>query len=119
LFEKGVIETYRSAGMGWDWFRKNEVMFYVVSVSCDYMKPVRLDDILDIEVTVNDPGNSSLSYDVRMFRTHRSGMHPDESNSEVPERELVAKGRLVHVFTGSDGSPRKLPSIICEKFGMM
>jgi len=129
LFEKGVIEMYRSAGMDWDWFRENDVMFLIASVSCDFRKPLRLDDIVDISVTASDAGNSSLSYDIEMFRTHRSGMHPGPVHMENAEesgkvgdvgdgRELVASGKLVHVFIGPDKQPDRLPDSIRSRFSV-
>jgi len=128
LFEKGIIETYRAAGMGWDWFRENGIMFYVASVSCDYRKPVRLDDVLEIRVTIKEIGNSSIPYHIDVFRVHKSGFHlVDTGDSKGGEevhgkreengarRELVAMGGFVHVFLGRDGRPERVPDIIREK----
>jgi YbgC/YbaW family acyl-CoA thioester hydrolase len=53
-----------------------------VSVSCDYKKPVRFEDVLEIAVTVEDVGRKSIRY---RFDFSRKG-------------EEVAVGRITTVF---------------------
>jgi YbgC/YbaW family acyl-CoA thioester hydrolase len=135
LFEKGLIEMYRSAGMGWKWFEDNDVKFLVASAGCDYRKPVRLEDMLEIRATTERAGNASLTYRFDIYRTQRSGMHPEDGVSDAANaaggndgagaadgvgtvHELVAVGKMVHVFIGPDGRPDRLPDSIRSRFDL-
>lgn len=56
-------EFLRSQGLSVSWSEGPVRMgFPRVSASCDFMKPVRFEDVLDIEVTVAQIGTKSVTY---------------------------------------------------------
>jgi YbgC/YbaW family acyl-CoA thioester hydrolase len=60
-----VAETafLRERGMTVSWSEGEERQgFPRVSVSCDYLKPARFEELLDIEVTVEKVGTKSVTY---------------------------------------------------------
>lgn len=61
-----------------------EVVAFVVSSSCDYFASVAFPDQLDIGLRVDKLGNSSVQYELAVFREG--------------EPQACAIGRFVHVF---------------------
>ena len=88
--EAAEVEFLRSRGMTVSW-RDGDARhgFPRVSCACDFHKPARFEDLLDIDVTVEQVGRKSVTY-IHEFR--RDG-------------ELLAKGRItaVYVRVGPDG----------------
>ncbi|MCL7943267.1 acyl-CoA thioesterase [Marinobacter sp. ATCH36] len=60
------------------------VVGYVVSSSCQFKKPVAYPDALDAGLRVIKIGNSSVTYELGLFKTG--------------DTEPVAVGQVVHVF---------------------
>lgn len=61
-----------------------EVVGFVVSSACDYFASVAFPDRLDVGLRVGKLGNSSVQYELAIFREG--------------ETEACAAGRFVHVF---------------------
>lgn len=49
-------------------WQEQTITFPRVSASCDYLKPARFEDVLDIEVTVGRIGRTSVQYQVVFTR---------------------------------------------------
>lgn len=67
-----------SVAMEWQGER---IGFPRVSASCDYLRPVRFEDVLDVAVTVEKLGRASLTYGFEFFKG----------------AEVVARGRIAAV----------------------
>jgi YbgC/YbaW family acyl-CoA thioester hydrolase len=81
--EAAETEFLRSRGLSVAWSEEGRRWgFPRVSASCDYMKPARFEDVLDIEVTIEKIGAKSIAY-----RFHFS-----------LKGEPIAIGRITSVF---------------------
>lgn len=74
-----------------------------LAASCEYLKPARFEDVLEIEVIVKRKGNSSMTYE---FRFHR-------------DKTLIARGEVssicckIHPQHGL--KPIPIPSFLADK----
>ncbi len=83
FMEAAETEFLRSRGLSVSWRQDGQrVGFPRVSASCDYQKPARFEDLLDIEVTLENLGTKSATY---RFNFSRGG-------------EAIATGRITSVF---------------------
>jgi YbgC/YbaW family acyl-CoA thioester hydrolase len=80
LRARGLSVSWRADGVKWGFPR--------VSVSCDYQKPARFEDVLTIAVGIEKLGRKSVTY--RFDFTNQNG-------------EPIASGRMTSVFCRSDG----------------
>ena len=81
--EVAEVEFLRSRGLHVSW-RDGEARygFPRVSASCDFFKPARFEDLIDVTVTVEKVGAKSVSY---KHEFHLNG-------------ELIARGKITAVF---------------------
>ena len=93
--EVAEVEFLRSRGLHVSW-RDGETRFGFprVSATCDFFKPARFEDVLDITLTLEQVGTKSVSY---AHEFHLGG-------------ELIARGRITAVCIRV-GSEHKLESI--------
>jgi YbgC/YbaW family acyl-CoA thioester hydrolase len=63
--EFAEVEFLRAKGLSVAWREANgeRIGFPRVSASCDYRRPVRFDDIVEIAVTIAHVGRKSITYD--------------------------------------------------------
>src|SRR5262245_746169 len=80
--EAAEVEFWRSLGMSvtmsWE---GQKIGFPRVSASCDYVRPARFEDVLDIQVKVRGVGQKSVTFDFEFSR----------------KNELIARGEIVGV----------------------
>ena len=97
FMESAEIDFLHTLGLTVSW-RENDVKwgFPRVSVSCDFTKPARFEDLLSIGVTVEKVGAKSVTY--RFDFSNQRG-------------EALAVGRITTVFCRSDG-PDHLESVV-------
>jgi len=83
FMEAAETEFLRSLGLS-VFYREDGARFGFprVAASCDYIKPARFEDVLDIAVTLEQIGNKSLTYRFEITRN----------------REEIAVGRITSVF---------------------
>lgn len=61
--EFAEVEFLRSLGLSVKLLWKDQpIGFPRVSVACDYVRPIRFDDVVDIEVTIERIGTKSITY---------------------------------------------------------
>lgn len=83
FMESAETEFLRSRGMSVSWMENGvRLGFPRVSVGCDFLKPARFEDILDITVILEKIGTKSVSY---RFEFSRNG-------------EAIAVGRITAVL---------------------
>jgi len=73
LIERGVLDIHRG-----------EVIGYVVETACSYFLPVAFPDRVDAGIRVAHIGNSSVRYEIGLFRND--------------EAQLAAAGSFTHVY---------------------
>jgi acyl-CoA thioester hydrolase len=79
FMESAECEFWRSLGLSVAWQTGGERLgFPRVSASCDYLKPARFEDVLDVAVTVQSVGTKSVTFG---FEFTRSG-------------EVLARGKV-------------------------
>ena len=103
FFERARTEWLRSLGFEQQRMRDDTgAMFIVAATSVRYLRPARLDDLLDVTVTVRNAGLASMSIDQQIWRGSTAG-----------GGELLAEGtvRIGCVERGTF-KPRRIPSEI-------
>jgi acyl-CoA thioester hydrolase len=99
-----VARTDLLRAMGWT-YREMEasgVLLPVIEAQCDYRRPTRYDDEVDIRT------QARIASPVRMEFTYEVGVR----GAEAP----VAAGRTRHAAVDRDGKPCRLPDRILEAF---
>ena len=90
-----AVNTYLIQQGGLD-IHGGAVVGFVVSSSCDYFASISFPDLIEVGVRVARLGNSSVQYELAIFRQG--------------EHEACAAGRFVHVFVRrADNRPTPIP----------
>ncbi len=102
--ESAELDFLKARGLTFKWEQDGLALGLPrVSASCDYLKPVRFDDTLDIAVLLEKLGRTSLTYGFE-FSVHG---------------ELVARGRLSCVccrsLPGNRLEPTEIPAALRAK----
>ena len=85
LIERGGLDIHEGAVVG-----------FVVSSSCDYFASIAYPDLIEVGVRVSKLGNSSVQYELAVFK--------------AGESEACAAGRFVHVFVDRESNqPVSIP----------
>ena len=85
LIERGGLDIHEGAIVG-----------FVVSSSCDYFASIAYPDLIEVGVRVAKLGNSSVQYELAVFK--------------AGESEACAAGRFVHVFVDRESNqPVSIP----------
>lgn len=95
-FEMGRVEWLRNMGISYKWMEENGIMLPVVSLTMNYKKPARYDDLLTIKTKMLKMSSVKIEFDYEIL---------NENN------ELLTTGYSVLVFvdmkTGRPTSPPK------------
>ena len=88
LIEQGVLDIHRG-----------EVVGYVVETACSYFLPVAFPDRVDAGIRVVHIGNSSVRYEIGLFRND--------------DAQLAAAGSFTHVYVArSTGKSAPVPDAV-------
>jgi acyl-CoA thioester hydrolase len=104
FMEEAEVDFLRSLDMHVSWRDGPQRFgFPRVSASCDYLKPARFEDVLDIAVSVEQVGRKSVTYSHEIRR----------------DGELIAQGKVtaVYILVGADHQlqAQEIPQEIREK----
>lgn len=100
-FEMGRVEWLRNLGMSYKWMEENGVMLPVVSLSVNFKKPARYDDLLTIKTIFKSQTSVKIDFDFEIYNE---------------KKELLTTGYALLVFVDSKtGKPIMPPSYITEK----
>lgn len=95
LIERGGLDIHDGAVVG-----------FVVSSSCDYFASIAFPDLIEIGLRVAKLGNSSVQYELAVFKTG--------------EDEACAAGRFVHVFVDrASNQPVPIPEALRRAMGLL
>ncbi len=100
-FEMGRVEWLRNMGVSYKWMEENGVMLPVVSLSMNYKKPARYDDLLTVKTILKNQTSVKIEFDYEIYN----------ENSE-----LLTTGYSMLVFVDmKTGRPVLPPDYVFEK----
>lgn len=100
-FEMGRVEWLRKLGVSYKWMEENGVMLPVVSLTMNYKKPARYDDLLTVKTILKNQTSVKIEFEY-------------EINNE--SGELLTTGYSMLVFVDmKTGRPILPPEYISQK----
>ena len=100
-FEMGRVEWLRNLGISYKWMEENGVMLLVVSLTMNYKKPARYDDLLNVKTILKSQTSVKIEFDYEIY---------NEDN------ELLTTGYSMLVFVDmKTGRPILPPDYVVEK----
>ena len=101
-FEVGRTDLLRQQGWSYDAMERDGFALPVVEAHCEYQRPARYDDELEIRTVgrVLSPVRMEFTYEVRLVAGGR----------------VAASGKTVHAALDPGGKPCRLPARIREAF---
>jgi len=101
FFERARTEWLRSLGFGQQRMRDDDGAIFIVSeTSVRYLQPARLDDELDVTVTVQDAGRATLTVAQQAWNADR----------------LLAEGSIrIGCVDAGTFKPRRIPNEILQR----
>ncbi len=102
FFEKAEEEFYRSLGFSFTDFRNEGLWFPRVEAFCEYKKPAKFNDLLEVELTIEELKEKSVRYGFKIFNKEST--------------DLLAKGYLIIVAANKQtGKATQIPNAIVDK----
>ena len=100
-FEMGRVEWLRNMGLSYKWMGENGIMLPVVSLTINYKKPARYDDLLTVKTVFKRQTSVKIEFDYEIYNE---------------QQELLTTGYSMLVFVDmKTGKPTIPPSYIMEK----
>jgi acyl-CoA thioester hydrolase len=100
-FEMGRVEWLRNMGVSYKWMEENGIMLPVVSLTINYKKPARYDDLLTVKTIFKSQTSVKIEFDYEIYNE---------------KQELLTTGYSMLVFVDMKTSkPTIPPSYINEK----
>ncbi|POS00862.1 acyl-CoA thioester hydrolase [Flavobacterium croceum DSM 17960] len=66
-FEMGRVEWLRNMGISYKWMEENGIMLPVVSLTMNYKKPARYDDLLTIRTILKSQTSVKIEFDYEIY----------------------------------------------------
>lgn len=100
-FEMGRVEWLRNLGLSYKWMEENGIMLPVVSLSMNYKKPARYDDLIHVKTIFKSQTSVKIEFDYEIYNE---------------ENELLTIGNSMLVFVDmKTGRPTAPPSYVVDK----
>ena len=97
-FEMGRVEWLRNIGISYKWMEENGVMLPVVSLTTNFKKPARYDDLLTVKTIFKSQTSAKIEFDYEIY---------NEQN------ELLTIGNSILVFVNmKTGRPMAAPDYV-------
>ncbi len=104
-FEMGRVEWLRNMGVSYKWMEENGVMLPVVSLSMNYKKPARYDDLLTVKTILKSQTSVKIEFDYEIYNENK---------------ELLTTGYSMLVFVDmKTGRPILPPNYVLEKIAAL
>ncbi|MEW5675071.1 thioesterase family protein [Flavobacterium enshiense] len=101
-FEMGRVEWLRNMGISYRWMEESGIMLPVVSLSFNFKKPARYDDLLTVKTIFKNQASVKIEFDYEIY-------------NEMGE--LLTTGHSMLVFVDAKtGRPVLPPEYLTEKF---
>ncbi len=120
FFERARTEWLRSLGHQQEQMRvQGGIMFVVTDTTVRYLRPARLDDLIDVTVHVKHAGRAQLTLAQQAWKLVGTNAEPGREPSAEPSanasRELLAEGtiRIACVDAGTF-KPARIPMAVCD-----
>ncbi|TDD94321.1 acyl-CoA thioesterase [Flavobacterium cellulosilyticum] len=99
-FEIGRVEWLRDKGISYKWMEENGVMLPVVSLTMNYKKPARYDELLTLKTIMKKLSTVKIEFDYELYNE---------------KEELLTTGNSILVFVDmKTGKPIGPPTYISE-----
>ena len=99
-FEIGRVEWLRNKGISYKWMEENGIMLPVVSLTMNYKKPARYDELLTLKTILKNRTTVKIEFDYELY---------NESD------ELLTTGNSILVFVNmKTGKPISPPQYIID-----
>ncbi|WP_282787992.1 acyl-CoA thioesterase [Flavobacterium croceum] len=66
-FEMGRVEWLRNMGISYKWMEENGIMLPVVSLTMNYKKPARYDDLLTVRTILKSQTSVKIEFDYEIY----------------------------------------------------
>lgn len=103
-FEIGRVEWLRNQGISYKWMEENGIMLPVVSLTMNYKKPARYDELLTLKTFLKKMTTVKIEFDYELYNE---------------KEELLTTGNSILVFvdmkTGKPTSPPQYISSILNR----
>mgnify|MGYP005992735325 FL=1 len=100
-FEMGRVEWLRNMGVSYKWMEENGIMLPVVSLTINYKKPARYDDLLTVKTVFKRQSSVKIEFDYEIYNE---------------KQELLTTGYSMLVFVDmKTGKPTIPPSYVMDK----
>lgn len=97
-FEMGRVEWLRNIGISYKWMEENGVMLPVVSLTTNYKKPARYDDVLRVKTIFKSQSSAKIEFDYEIYNE---------------QDELLTIGNSILVFVNmKTGRPMAAPDYV-------
>lgn len=100
-FEMGRVEWLRNMGVSYKWMEENGVMLPVVSLTMNYKKPARYDDLITVKTIFKSQTSVKIEFDYEIY-------------NESQELLTIAHSVLVFVDMKT-GRPMTPPNYVLDK----
>ena len=116
FFERARTEWLRSLGHQQEAMRMSDgVMFVVTDTSVRYLRPARLDDLLDVTVQVKHAGRAQLTIAQQAWK-HAS---PHANAATGTGTELLAEGTIrIGCVDAGTFRPARIPTAVCNSLSL-
>lgn len=102
-FEMGRVEWLRNLGVSYKWMEENGIMLPVVSLTMNYKKPARYDELLTIKTIFKSLSSVKIEFEYELYNE---------------KDELLTTGSSILVFVDmKSGRPVNAPIYIKELLG--
>lgn len=100
-FEMGRVEWLRNLGVSYKWMEDNGIMLPVVSLTMNYKKPARYDDLLKVKTIFKNQTSVKIEFDYEIYNENQ---------------ELLTTGYSMLVFVNmKTGKPIIPPDYLLDK----
>ena len=99
-FEIGRVEWLRNKGISYKWMEKNGIMLPVVSLTMNYKKPARYDELLTLKTILKSRTTVKIEFEYELYNE---------------KQELLTTGSSILVFVDmKTGRPMAPPAYILD-----
>jgi acyl-CoA thioester hydrolase len=96
FFESARADYWRSLGRTYKDLEDAQVAMPVIEAHCNYKKPARYEDLLEVDIRVGELRTASMRFD---YVVHRGA-------------DILAEGYTRHAIIGPNGRPRAIPQFM-------
>ena len=97
-FEMGRTELFRALGLPYTVIEEKGIFLPVSEVFCKFQNPIRYDDLLIIETSLDDGVRGGMKFDYRLLKED--------------EKSLIANGYTKHAFLDATGRVIRPPAFL-------